>query len=173
MSTSPRSSARREWGFGLPNARRRAHVDDLLREVSALDYADVPVGLLSGGEQQRLRIAQALANDPKVLLCDEPLLSLDLHSQRAMCELLDRRRRESASAVVFVTYEMDPVLDMVDRVLYLIEGSFRLGAPADVMTSETLSELYGTPVEVLHTAGRIVVLGADDLQAHHHEHGHR
>ncbi len=162
------------WGVGLPNTRRRSHIDELLREVDALAYADVPVGLLSGGEQQRLRIAQALANDPQVLLCDEPLLSLDLHAQRAMCELIDRRRRESSSAVVFVTHEINPILDMVDRVLYLIEGSFRLGTPDEVMTSETLSELYGTPVEVLRTAGRIVVLGADDIAMgqQHHEHHH-
>lgn len=162
------------WGFGLPRAARRSRIETLLSEVDALAYADVPVGLLSGGEQQRLRIAQALANDPQVLLCDEPLLSLDLSSQRAMCQLLDQRRHASSSAVVFVTHEINPVLDMVDRILYVIDGSFRLGTPAEVMTTQVLSELYDTHVEVVHSAGRIVVLGAEEnltpSMSRHHDH---
>ncbi len=163
------------WGFGRPNRARRDRVDALLAAVDASRFADVPVGLLSGGEQQRLRIAQAMANNPRVLLCDEPLLSLDLASQRGMCALLDRRRHDAGSAVVFVTHEINPVLGMVDRVLYLMDGAFRLGTPTEVMTTATLSALYGSTVEVVRTGGRLVVLAPDGTpmphdSAHHLEH---
>ena len=155
------------WGTGFPSRRRRMRVEALLEEVGATEFADVPVGLLSGGEQQRLRIAQAVANDPAVLLCDEPLLSLDLAAQQVMSALIDRRRRAADSAVMFVTHEINPVLSMVDRVLYLTEGAFRLGTPEEVMTTETLSGLYGGTVEVIRTSGRLVVLGADECCAPH------
>lgn len=160
------------WGVGFPGRARTRRIDELLSSVGASDYADVPVGLLSGGEQQRLRIAQALATDPRVLLCDEPLLSLDVASARDMCALLDRRRQEAGTAILFVTHEINPVLSMVDRVLYLIDGTFRLGTPDEVMTTATLSDLYGTRVEVVRQSGRIVVLGADGASrpprhAHH------
>lgn len=159
------------WGTGLPSRSRRLRVGQLLEVVGAAGYADVPVGLLSGGEQQRLRIAQALANDPKLLLCDEPLLSLDLPSQQAMSMLIDSTRHRSGSAVLFVTHEINPVLDMVDRILYLIDGAFRLGTPEEVMTTSALSELYGTHVEVIRSRGRLVVLGADE-RCIPHDHRH-
>jgi zinc/manganese transport system ATP-binding protein len=140
----------------------RQRVTDALEAVGASGYADAPVGLLSGGEQQRVRIAQALATDPTLLLCDEPLLSLDLRSQRAVAGMIDRRRREHGTAVVFVTHEINPVLDLVDRVLYVAGGRHRIGPPSEVLTSETLSELYRTPVDVLHVRGRVVVVGTPD-----------
>ena len=85
--------------------------------------------MLSGGEQQRLRIAQALIGDPQVLLCDEPLLSLDLAHQQAVSELIDARRRAAGTAVVFVTHEINPILPYVDRVLYLVGGRWAVGTP--------------------------------------------
>ncbi|HEY0806595.1 MAG TPA: ATP-binding cassette domain-containing protein, partial [Pseudonocardiaceae bacterium] len=106
------------WGIGMRGRRsRRQTVDAALTAVGATDYADAPIGRLSGGEQQRLRVAQALIGDPDVLLCDEPLLSLDLAHQRAVSELIDRRRRSADTAVLFVTHEINPVLPLVDRVL--------------------------------------------------------
>lgn len=155
------------WGLTMPNNGRRGRVDAALATVGATGYADAPVGLLSGGEQQRLRIAQALVTDPDVLLCDEPLLSLDLAHQQAVSNLIDRRRRDAGTAVVFVTHEINPILSMVDRVLYLAGGAFRIGPPEQVMTSAVLSELYGTPIDVLRAGDRIVVLGTD----HHVHHG--
>ncbi|HEX2299694.1 MAG TPA: ABC transporter ATP-binding protein, partial [Pseudonocardiaceae bacterium] len=127
------------WGFAWPSRQRRARVLEALRSVGAVDYADAPVGLLSGGEQQRLRVAQALVGDPHVLLCDEPLLSLDLAQQRVVSELIDSRRRTAGTAVLFVTHEINPVLSAVDRVLYLVGGRFRIGTPDEVMNSATLS----------------------------------
>ena len=115
-------------GIGFRGRRvRRARVDAALAAVGGTSYADAPVGRLSGGEQQRLRVAQALVGDPAVLLCDEPLLSLDLAHQASVTALIDQRRREAGTAVVFVTHEINPILPLVDRVLYLVDGRFRIG----------------------------------------------
>jgi zinc/manganese transport system ATP-binding protein len=152
-----------QWGTGiLRRGRRRAIVDAAISEVGAQNYADAPIGSMSGGEQQRLRIAQALVGNPQILLCDEPLLSLDLANQNLVSGLIDRRRRTHDTAVLFVTHEINPILPLVDRVLYLVDGQFRIGKPEEVMTSEVLSELYRTDVEVLHVRGRLVVIGTGD-----------
>ena len=158
------------WGLPLSRRAERDRVDELLEAVGATAYADAPVAALSGGEQQRLRVAQALASDPRLLLCDEPLLSLDLAHQRVVSELIDRHRRETDAAVVFVTHDVNPVLDMVDRVLYLVGGRFRIGTPDEVLDSEVLSSLYGTPVDVVRVRGRIVVVGSPDDPHDHHSH---
>lgn len=154
------------WGPGFHGARSRRRADQLLEAVGATDYADVPIGLLSGGEQQRVRVAQALAGDPRLLLCDEPLLSLDLAHQRAVTNLIDARRRSHDTAVVFVTHEINPVLPLVDRVLYLAPGGFRLGTPDEVLTSASLSDLYGTDVDVIRLRDRIVIVGAAGSEHH-------
>lgn len=152
-----------QWGVGFRGMRERKRiVEDAIDQVGAASFAGAPVGTMSGGEQQRLRIAQALVGDPSVLLCDEPLLSLDLANQRLVSELIDRRRREHDTAVLFVTHEINPILPLVDRVVYIVDGKFRIGAPAEVMTTDVLSELYGTEVEVLKVRGRLVVVGTGD-----------
>jgi zinc/manganese transport system ATP-binding protein len=159
--------------WGLPISRRadRERVDRLVAAVGATEYAKTPVGMLSGGEQQRLRVGQALADDPLLLLCDEPLLSLDLQHQRGVSQLIDAQRRTHHSAVVFVTHDVNPVLEMVDRVLYLAGGRFRSGTPDEVLRGDVLSDLYGTPVDVIRSRGRIVVVGIPDSQTHeHHQH---
>ncbi|HJQ45325.1 MAG TPA: metal ABC transporter ATP-binding protein [Amycolatopsis sp.] len=149
------------WGTGLRGMReRRRRVAEAIAAVGAESYAKSPVGRLSGGEQQRLRVAQALVGEPDVLLCDEPLLSLDLAHQQAVSALIDARRREAATAVLFVTHEINPILSYVDRVLYLVDGRFRIGKPGDVMNSETLSELFRTRIEVIRVGGQIHVAGA-------------
>ncbi len=143
-------------------------IDDALRAVGAAEYADAPVGRLSGGEQQRLRIAQALVCKPRLLLVDEPLLSLDLASQRVVVELLDAHRRAARTPIVFVTHDVNPVMPYVDRVLYLTGGAWAIGPVDEVMTSETLSALYGTEVDVLRVRDRLVVVGTPDDEHHHH-----
>ena len=139
-----------------------------LAGVGASAYADAPIGRLSGGEQQRLRIAQALISDPRLLVVDEPLLSLDLAYQRVVVSLLDEHRRRTGTPVVFVTHDVNPVLPAVDRVLYLAGESWAIGSVDEVMTTETLSRLYGTEIDVLRVRGRIVVVGVPD--EHHHDH---
>jgi zinc/manganese transport system ATP-binding protein len=164
------------WGVPLPSRRARDRVQAAIASVGAEAFADAPIGLLSGGEQQRLRIAQALMSRPDVLLCDEPLLSLDLQHQQAVTQLIEARRRELGTAVMLVTHEINPVLPLIDRVLYLAGGNWAIGTPDEVMTSERLTALYGAPVDVLRVRGRVVVVGApegahaDGGGGHHHLH---
>jgi len=158
------------WGPGWPTPARRARVDALLDEVGAAHYGRVPVAALSGGEQQRLRVGQSLAADPALLLCDEPLSSLDLRAQRTVSDLIDRRRRARGFGVLFVTHDVNPVLAHVDRVLYLAGGRFRIGTPDEVLRSDVLTELYASPVDVIRANGRIVIAGAPDESHAHHDH---
>lgn len=159
------------FGTGMHPRRTARAVDRALEDVGASHFAGRAVGRLSGGEQQRLRIAQALVARPSLLLADEPLLSLDLASQRTVVGLLDGHRRATGTPVVFVTHDINPVLHVADRVLYLAPGQWAAGSPEEVLTGETLSRLYGTPVDVLSVGGRLVVVGTpEDGGMHHHEH---
>ena len=165
------------WFVGPMSSTENARINAAIAEVGATKFADKPLGQLSGGEQQRLRIAQALVADPTVLLCDEPLLSLDLASQQAIAKLIDNQRKKG-TAVLFVTHEINPILDLVDRVLYLAGGKWVVGAPSEVLTSATLTTLYGAPIEVVTVRGRIIVVGGSEHMAtepqdtHHHEEHH-
>jgi zinc/manganese transport system ATP-binding protein len=150
------------WGFALPNRRRRQLVDTAIAAVGSDAYARSPIGLLSGGEQQRLRVAQALLGDPRLLLCDEALLSLDLKHQREVIGLIDSQRRAADIAVLFVTHEINPVLPVVDRILYVVGTRWTVGAPADILTSARLSDLYQTDIDVVQVGGRIIIVGVPD-----------
>jgi zinc/manganese transport system ATP-binding protein len=158
--------------FGLPFPRRGDHgrVDRLIDAVGAREFADRPVGLLSGGEQQRLRVGQALADEPMLLLCDEPLTSLDLANQQAVVGLIDRHRKSTGAAVLLVTHDINPLLGKVDRILYIANGRFTLGKPGDVLRSDVLTDLYGAHVFVLRAGDRLVVVGAPDAEESHHYH---
>ena len=158
------------FGVPVPSRRRRARVDRMLATVSASHLADTRIAVLSGGEQQRLRIGQALIGDSRLLLCDEPLVSLDLGQQRAVSGLIDASRRDADRAVLMITHDVNPVLGMVDRVLYLAAGQARLGRVEEIFTSAVLSEIYATPVEVVRARGRIVVVGLPDSAYDSHEH---
>jgi zinc/manganese transport system ATP-binding protein len=160
------------WGLRLPGRGQREKVDAILEAVGAGAFADAPLGQLSGGEQQRLSIAQALVSGPSLLLLDEPLASLDLRSQREIVALVDRLRREIDVAVLFVTHGVNPLLSVMDRVWYLAGGNATIGSVRDVVRSDVLSRLYGAPVEVIEAQGHIFVSAADGSEEHHsHEHG--
>jgi zinc/manganese transport system ATP-binding protein len=148
--------------FGATQRRTRAAVDEALSAVGATSFADAPVGLLSGGEFQRVRIAQALVSHPDLLICDEPLTALDTTSQQQVAALIDRHCRERGIAVVFVTHEVNAVLAFTDLVLYLAEGRHRLGPPRDVITTAALTDLYAGPVEVVESGGRVSILAASE-----------
>jgi zinc/manganese transport system ATP-binding protein len=137
--------------------------------VDAFHLADKRVGELSGGELQRLRVGQAVIGEPELILADEPLSALDLAQQKVIADLIDQERRDHTAAVVFVTHDVNPILSMVDRVLYLANGQFRIGTPDDVLRSDVLSELYGTPVDVVRNQGRILVVGTQSHDHHEHE----
>jgi zinc/manganese transport system ATP-binding protein len=166
------------WGLPLPllpgAARRRrearARVAEAIEVVGAGAYAERPLSELSGGEQQRLLIAQALVGRPRLLLLDEPLDSLDLPNQAAVAALVDRICRRADVAVVLVAHDVNPLLGYLDRVAYLAGGRAVAGPVEEVITTETLSALYGVPVEVLHASdGRLVVIGQPEPPAHHHD----
>ncbi|MFF7992536.1 metal ABC transporter ATP-binding protein [Kitasatospora xanthocidica] len=157
------------WGIPIPGVHRarrrveRQRVDEVVELVGATAYAHRPIGQCSGGEQQRLLLAQALVTRPRLLLLDEPLDSLDLPNQSAVAALLGRIRREDGVAVVMVAHDVNPILHQLDRVVYLAQGRAVAGPPAEVITSDTLTRLYGAPVEVLRTAAdRLVVVGVPE-----------
>ncbi len=147
------------WGIGWPSAASRRRVDAALQAVAAEPFADAPIGRLSGGEQQRLRIAQALVGDPRLLLCDEPLASLDLRYQQGITDLIGGWQRGGERTVLFVTHDVNPVLELVDQVLFVVNGRWAMGTPDEVLTSERMTALYGSHVDVLRVHGRILVVG--------------
>jgi zinc/manganese transport system ATP-binding protein len=147
------------WGIGLPNAAVSARVTRAITAVESAGYADAPIGRLSGGEQQRLRIAQALVSEPELLLCDEPLASLDLRHQQGITELLREWRQRTGGTILFVTHDVNPVLHLVDRVLFVVNGRWAAGTTDEVLTSEQLSALYGSHVDVVRVHDRILVVG--------------
>ncbi len=165
------------WGLPLPgrasaDARRRVH--EAVELVGAEAYAKRPIGALSGGEQHRLLIAQALVRRPRLLLLDEPLDSLDLPNQVSVAALLQRICREQGVTVMLVAHDVNPIIGYLDRVVYFAGGTAVEGEPRTVITSKTLSRLYSAPIEVLETSdGRLVVVGQPEPPAIHserHEH---
>ncbi len=164
------------WGVDVPglariSARRRAadkRVGEVIELVGASAFADRPIGQVSGGEQQRLLIAQALVHRPKLLVLDEPLDSLDLPNQAAIAALVSEVSRDRGVTVLLVAHDVNPILPYLDRVVYVARGGAVSGTPRDVITSATLSTLYDTPIEVLQTSdGRLVVVGQPEAPAHH------
>jgi zinc/manganese transport system ATP-binding protein len=158
------------WGFALPGAARRqqhARVADALAAVEATAYANRPIGQLSGGEQQRLFLAQALVGRPRLLLLDEPLASLDLRSQMGTAHLVARIAQEWGITVLLVTHDINPVLPVLDRVLYIARGQVAVGKAEEVITTQKLSSLYDAPIEVVHDRlGRIFVVGLEEVEGH-------
>lgn len=165
------------WGLPLFNASARREeqkeTDRVLDLVGASSYAHRPIGELSGGEQQRVLIAQALIRRPRLLLLDEPLDSLDLPNQASVSSLIASISRANDIAVMLVAHDVNPILPYLDRVIYLGHGRAVTGTPAEVVTSETLSALYDAPVEVLRASdGRLVVVGQPEAPAHHADRHH-
>jgi len=163
------------WGFPIPFADRllsggskAARVDEVIRLVGAEAYAERSIGELSGGEQQRLLIAQALVSGARMLLLDEPLESLDLNNQQAISALIQRICQERRVTVLLVAHDVNPILPYLDRVVYVAQGQVVSGLPEEVIKTETLTRLYGAPVEVLHTSdGRLVVVGQHEPVSYH------
>ncbi len=158
------------WGLPLPGSKRRqqwARVRETLEAVEATAYANRPIGQLSGGEQQRLLLAQALVAQPELLLLDEPLASLDMRSQIAIAQLVARLARAQRITTLMVTHDINPVLPIVDRVIYVARGQVVIGKPEEIITTEQLSRLYDAPVEVVRDSqGRVFVVGLENETAH-------
>lgn len=158
-----------EFGLPLGGAAAKAKALAALEQVDAAHLANEPVGKLSGGEMQRVRVAQAIISEPKLILADEPLSALDLNHQQRISSLINEQRERLGSAVIFVTHDLNPIIDYVDRVVYLAQGRHSIGTTDEVMRSEVLSELYGAEIDVVRNQGRIVVLGAHDHDHHEDE----
>ena len=159
------------WGLPIANAATRDDVERVLNLVDAGKLAARPLSELSGGERQRLLLAQCLLGKPQLLLLDEPLISLDPHHQRSVVELVRRVQRELRITVLFSAHELNPLLNAIDRVLYLGRGSAALGTVDEVITRPVLSRLYGSPIDVMRVNGRIFVMSGDvEVEKHDHEH---
>ncbi|GGB32093.1 ABC transporter ATP-binding protein [Gordonia jinhuaensis] len=165
------------WGIALPqwfpgSASREANrrVDEVIDLVGAQAYADRPIGQCSGGEQQRLLIAQALVRRPPLLVLDEPLDSLDVTNQASVSALIEKISTVAGVAVMMVAHDVNPILPYLDEVIYVSGGGALSGTPEDVITTETLSALYGTAIDVLtDRTGRLVVVGQPDIHATHED----
>ena len=162
------------WGLPHRNAQIRADVERVLDLVGAHQLASRPLSELSGGERQRLLLAQCLLGNPRLLLLDEPLISLDPRHQTGVVELVRRVQRELNITVLFSAHELNPLLNSLDRVLYLGSGRAALGTVDEVISKPVLSRLYGSPIDVMRVNGRIFVMSGDveiDKLDHAHEEG--
>ncbi|MGH9171214.1 MAG: metal ABC transporter ATP-binding protein [Acidimicrobiales bacterium] len=155
------------FGIARPSATRRAVVEEMLEAVEASRFADARIGNLSGGEQQRVMIAQALICRPKLLLLDEPLANLDIRSAAEVVDLLARIAADQHIAILLSAHDMNPLLPVMDRVVYLADGRAASGTTDEVVQTETLSRLYGHHVEVIRVQGRVLVVSGAEHQAHH------
>ena len=149
-------------GIRLPSRARREQVDDMLTAVGAQRYANARVGELSGGEQQRVMIAHALISKPKLLLLDEPLANLDISSEQGIVSVLARLARAEGVAVLLSAHDMNPLMPVMDRIVYVAAGRVAVGDADEVVQPEVLSRLYGQHVDVIRVHGRILVVAAPD-----------
>jgi zinc/manganese transport system ATP-binding protein len=156
--------------FGLPHrsSAQKTLINEMLDAVDATSFADTRVGNLSGGEQQRVLIAHALISRPRLLLLDEPLANLDIRSEQEVVELVARIAAEQEIAVLISAHDMNPLLPVMDHVIYVASGRVASGTTEEVVTTEALSQLYGHRVDVVHVNDRILVVAGRDTAAHHH-----
>ncbi|HKV88888.1 MAG TPA: ABC transporter ATP-binding protein [Candidatus Dormibacteraeota bacterium] len=158
------------WGVSMRGgANRRRLVDAAISSVDAGGYAAGPMGRLSGGEQQRLLLAHALAGGPELMLLDEPLSHLDVRNQGAIVQLIAKLVHERGLTVLLIAHDVNPLLPHIDEVFYIANGRTATGPPAEVITSERLSAIYSAPIEVLEDRlGRIFVVGLEEEAVHPH-----
>ncbi|MGO9781195.1 MAG: metal ABC transporter ATP-binding protein [Streptosporangiaceae bacterium] len=149
-------------GIPFPSRARRELVAETLRAVGADGYADARVGELSGGEQQRVMIAQALISSPALLLLDEPLANLDIRSAQGIVAVLARLAHEEGIAILISAHDMNPLAQVMDRIVYVAAGRAAVGTSEKVLRSDVLSNLYGQHVDVLHVHGRVVIVAGED-----------
>jgi zinc/manganese transport system ATP-binding protein len=162
------------WGIPWTSRESRQEVERVLEVTDAARYASRPFSVLSGGERQRVMLAQALLGNPKILVLDEPLASLDPKNQALLIECVARVKRLTRATILFVAHDMNPLLKVMDRVLYLAGGGAVLGKLDDVVTSASLSKLYGFEIEVVRVENRVFVMSAEgnvtESECAHHDH---
>ncbi len=158
----------RKWGIGLFGNSDSKAATDALEAVGAIDLADRSLGELSGGELQRIFLAEALVSNPDILLLDEPLSNLDIRREKELIELVNRIVRTRNVTAMLIAHHINPLLPFLDRVVYMANGKVATGEPNDVLTSRNLSALYGVQIEVLHDSrGNLAIIGIEDTQDEH------
>jgi zinc/manganese transport system ATP-binding protein len=158
------------WGFDLPKQAKaeRALALEALRSVGAEEFAHRPLSSLSGGELQRIFLAQALVGNPELLLLDEPLANLDIRRETEMVQLVKKIARERNVTVLLIAHNINPLLGALDSAIYVAGGKVISGKPETILTSEILSKLYGSEVEVIRDSrGRVAILGIENNDQHH------
>jgi zinc/manganese transport system ATP-binding protein len=163
------------FGFVTLDKAMRREIDWALDEVGARELARRPIGELSGGERQLVLLSQALIGKPRFLMMDEPLIALDPAHQKSVVEIARRICNRLKIAILFSAHELNPLVNAIDRVLYLGGGEAVIGAVDDVVNGPVLSRLYGAPIEVVQVKGRYYVMAGDvdvERDAHRHDHGH-
>jgi zinc/manganese transport system ATP-binding protein len=154
-----------KFGIRLPSRARRELISDMLTAVGAQRYANARVGELSGGEQQRVMIAHALISRPRLLLLDEPLANLDISSEQGIISVLARLARAERIAVLLSAHDMNPLMPVMDRIVYVAAGRVAVGRTDEVVQPAVLSRLYGQHVDVIRVHGRVLVVAAPDVAA--------
>src|SRR5271157_2692935 len=167
----------RRFGFVRLDKTKRREIDWALDQVGARDLASRSIGELSGGELQKVLLSEALLGRPRLLLLDEPLISLDPAHQKSIVETARRICDDLKVAIVFSAHELNPLVNAIDRVLYLGSGAAVIGPVDEVVTGPVLSRLYGTRIEVIRAKDRYFVMAADDnvdveRDAHRHDDAH-
>ncbi len=158
-----------KFGVGLFDKTKWKTVEEILTAVGASEFADARVGELSGGQQQKIMIAHGLIADPEILLLDEPLANLDLKSQQEVIGLVNQLKTERGIAILFSAHDMNPLTNVMDKVIYIANGKTAAGKVSEIINSETLSDLYGYPIDVLEHNNRLIVLTGSETEGLHHE----
>jgi zinc/manganese transport system ATP-binding protein len=150
-----------KWGVPWTSRATRSEVERVLQLTGAVAYADRPFTHLSGGERQRVMLAQALLGTPKILVLDEPLASLDPRNQALLIDCVADVQKRTNTTVLFVAHDMNPLIHVMDRVLYVAGGGAILGKIDEVVNSESLTRLYGFPIEVVRAGERVFVVSRE------------
>jgi iron complex transport system ATP-binding protein len=131
----------------------RQAIERAMARCDVLELAHRPVSTLSGGERQRARVARALAQEPAALALDEPTAALDVSHEMAIFELL-RELGRAGTTVLLVTHNLNLAARYADRLVLLDRGAVAAaGAPAEVLTRETVERVYGWPVRIARHEG--------------------
>lgn len=157
----------KQWGLSFFSQNDRKAAFAALEAVGASELAYRPLGVLSGGELQRIFLAEALVDNPDILLLDEPLSNLDMRREKELLQLVNNVVRSRNVTALLIAHNINPLLPFLDKVIYIANGKVAVGTPKEVMTSECLSALYGVHIEVLHDSkGNLAIIGIEDSHGH-------
>lgn len=162
------------WGLPHQSSLQTTQIEEVIHLTNLQDFIDQPYLQLSGGERQRVALAEALLNKPQILLLDEPLSGLDPGQQEKMVKLILTIQQQLNITVLFTAHDINPLLGVMNRVLYLAHGRAAIGSVEDIVNSEKLSWLYDSPIEIIRHQQHLFVihqkLGANIHAVDHSSH---